>query len=580
MTIDVMDLPEISDFYDYSELLPLVEASRRSSALVYVEVESVSTTLNGRLKVVARDLIGSKTSKLYIILFKFNAFHLFHFTPSNRLYLYGQITRSYGTSYYAVHPRIVPAEFVGYSVPVRTLDPEKRKQLTSVVEYLPVKILDKYKLMPLEAAINALYFPSGFHNKEKAVERLIIEELMQIFSYYEKTSNQGQIIPLGEDHIKDFARLLNFSLTDDQYRAIKKIFSMLSTGTLNAILIGDVGTGKTVVAMAALWAVSVVHGFKSFFMAPSLILTGQHYERFKNYFGEVVGLVTSEEKIMSNQTKIFIGTHALINLKEVPVLTVIDEQHAFGVFAQQAVSKQHTLYMTATPLPRTFSQILSSICNVLELNQYPVKRNVVTHVTTAEEKEVIINKIRTYLEKQQRVMVVYPFIEAGVGNYKSLNQTSNFWIKHFPSDVLFLHGRISYKEKLDTIKSFRSEKRLLVSTTLIETGLDVPDVSLLVVVGAEMFGMLRLHQLRGRVGRRGQPSECYFIVKKRQNLEKLKPFEYINDSLKIVELDHSIRGPGNLMGVEQKGHFLKFFDPVKHQHLVEIAKEIFTSVNE
>jgi ATP-dependent DNA helicase RecG len=571
--MNITKYPEISRYYDYTRPLSFEEASQKTESLVYIEIERVNVTISNRLEVVARDLVTKSSSRLYITFYHYGPFHLFHLTPSNKLYLYGSVKKSHsGRSFYMHHPQIVPPQYVGYIIPAQTISESLKNELLSTSEYLPEHILETYNLMPLHTAIRTLYFPSGITNKEKAIERLILEEILSIFNYYKKDINT-LFIPLHREHIKEFTSIVNLTLTQDQTDAIEIIFTRLTQGNLDAILIGDVGTGKTIVAFAALWGVSILHGFKSFLLAPSVILAHQHYKRLKQYFKDKVGLFTSEKK-ENPDANILVGTHALLHTQDAPALTVIDEQHAFGVQQQSILQKYHILRMTATPLPRTFAQILSNLCDVIYIKEYPYKRDVTTYVVQPDRKEMILKKIQQYIKENAKVMVVYPFIEYETTNYKSLKHVAEFWMSRFPEHAIFLHGKMDYKEKIDTIEHFRKDRNLLISTSLIESGLDIPDVTLLVVVGAEQFGLLRLHQLRGRVGRGGQHAECFFIIKRHEVYEKFKPLEYINDNMEIVEMDSYLRGFGNLTGNEQKGNFLKFFDPQRHFYLIEIATEI------
>ena len=380
--------------------------------------------------------------------------------------------------------------------------------------------------------------------------------------------------PIIEADIRPFIGMLPFELTDDQVKAIGEILDDMSTGTaMRRILVGDVSSGKTVVSQAAAYA-CMSCGYRTLVLTPSTVLAQQHYEKFSQLFGEEkIGLCTGREK--TGEARIIIGTHALLNRKFKDVgLVIIDEQHRFGVSQRTQIALgAHALQLTATPIPRTVSLIYQGAIDISTLNSLPFKREVVTRVVSKSHTREILSHIREVIGDGGKALVVYPLVDDEKGEYKSVESSKEYWETTFPDETLFVHGKTDGKEEI--VSQFRTstEKRILVATSLIETGIDIPEASILIVSGAECFGLAALHQLRGRIGRRGNRSFCYFMFKNPEAEERLKLLETVHDGFELAEKDTDSRGWGDIFGRDQSGNMFKLPSVGIYRKVVDMVIE-------
>jgi ATP-dependent DNA helicase RecG len=429
-------------------------------------------------------------------------------------------------------------------------------------------------------AIRMIHFPEELTDVEIARRRLALDEFvelqLQIQSRRKKFEANVKAIPCGGDNhlMKPFLAHLGFKLTESQTRVLREIRADMSgVHPMRRLLQGDVGSGKTVVAAcSALMALE--SGCNVALMAPTEILAEQHYANFKKWFeplGIQIGLQTGGKKtdLTAGHGKtgvLFVGTHALFssgfNLPK-PGLVIIDEQHKFGVAQREQLVRKgnypHVLVMTATPIPRTLGLTLYGDLDISIIDQMPAGRGPLrTFVRMSNTLPKVFEFIREKISAGRQAYVVYPRVEdSGEKELKAVrSEFENLKKVLAPFSVGLLHGKLSGKEKETVMAAFRSNQiQVLLSTSLIEVGVDIPNATIMLVENAEHFGLAQLHQLRGRIGRGGYQSYC-ILVSNAKNLEaraRLKILEDTSDGFKIAEEDLKLRGPGELLGREQSG---------------------------
>jgi ATP-dependent DNA helicase RecG len=429
-------------------------------------------------------------------------------------------------------------------------------------------------------AVRMIHFPEELMDVEIARRRLALDEFidlqLQIQSRRKKFETNVRAIPCGGDNhlMKPFLSRLGFKLTESQTHVLREIRAdMGGAHPMRRLLQGDVGSGKTVVAAcSALMALE--SGCNVALMAPTEILAEQHYANFKKWFeplGIQIGLQTGSKKtedlVGKNQTEtLFVGTHALFSSGfdlPKPGLVIIDEQHKFGVAQREQLVRKgnypHVLVMTATPIPRTLGLTLYGDLDISIIDEMPVGRGPLrTFVRTANKLPKVFEFIREKISAGRQGYVVYPRVEdSGEKELKAVrSEFENLKKALAPFNVGLLHGKLSSREKENVMTSFRANQiQVLLSTSLIEVGVDVPNATVMLVENAEHFGLAQLHQLRGRIGRGGHQSYC-ILVSNAKNLEaraRLKILEDTADGFKIAEEDLKLRGPGELLGREQSG---------------------------
>ncbi|MCM1005811.1 MAG: ATP-dependent DNA helicase RecG [Prevotella sp.] len=455
-------------------------------------------------------------------------------------------------------------------------------------ETLPRQILDKYSLMPLGQALRHIHFPGDQKLLQSARERMKFEELfflqLHILRYARRRNSalQGQrFTKVGEYFNSFYSKVLPFELTGAQKRVIKEIRRDMNTGVqMNRLLQGDVGSGKTMVAFMTM-LLALDNGFQACLMAPTEILATQHYETINTWasaIGVKVMLLTGSTKakqrreihegLTDGSINLLIGTHALIedNVKFKDLgLAVIDEQHRFGVaqrsrlWAKNNVAP-HVLVMTATPIPRTLAMTVYGDLKLSVIDELPPGRKPVTTLLRYEQgREGVWRAVGRELAKGRQVYVVYPLIsENEKVNLKSLEQGYENVRGLFPSyTVCYVHGRMKPAEKEYQMQQFVSgQAQILVATTVIEVGVNVPNASVMIIENAERFGLSQLHQLRGRVGRGAEQSYCILMSKQQISATTRKRLEVMTettDGFLISEADMQMRGPGDMEGTQQSG---------------------------
>ena len=455
-----------------------------------------------------------------------------------------------------------------------------------VRETLGIDLIEQQRLMPLSEALANIHFPKDYIAMQKARERLKFEELfyiqLQILRQMKcREQNEGFRMPIVGKAFHEQYNSLPFPLTNAQKRVLREIQTDLKSGKqMNRLLQGDVGSGKTIVALlTALLAVD--NGYQACIMAPTEILANQHYETITQLLGALdvncqllTGSTTNKqrqplhEQLRNGEIDILIGTHALIE-KDVQFanlgLCIIDEQHRFGV-AQRAklweknVRPPHVLVMTATPIPRTLAMTVYGDLHVSIIDELPPGRKPVHTLHYNIERRTTINQFITQqIDLGRQVYVVYPLIQENEKlDLQDLQNGYNRLCESFPNyRISMVHGQMRAKDKDEQMQRFaKGETQILVATTVIEVGVNVPNASVMIIENAERFGLSQLHQLRGRVGRGAEQSYCLLLTKFEISKDTRKRMDIMvatNDGFRIAEADLQLRGPGDLEGTQQSG---------------------------
>lgn len=456
------------------------------------------------------------------------------------------------------------------------------EKIGDIEESLPQDIIEKYKLCSLDWAIKQIHFPDNIENVSIARHRLIFEELLTLQLGFillkdKKSSKNQQVI--SKDYTDEFYKLLPFKPTNAQVRAISDcIKDMASDTTMNRLIQGDVGSGKTAVAAGVMFNV-IKNGRQAAMMAPTEILATQHYEGLSKMLegaGIRLALLTGSTKakdkkaikadLMEGKIDLIIGTHALIQndveFKELG-LVVTDEQHRFGVEQRANLAMKgnnpHLMVMSATPIPRTLGLIIYGDLNISVLDELPPGRQTIrTDFVNSNYHERIYKFIRNAVDNGQQAYIVCSLVDEGESDLipakEYAEHLSNTAFKGY--NLGLLHGKMKPKEKDNVMNAFASgDVDILVSTTVVEVGVDVPNATIMLIENADRFGLSQLHQLRGRVGRGSQQSYCILVSdnKGESAQERLGVMKSTSDGFKIADYDLKSRGPGDFFGKRQHG---------------------------
>jgi ATP-dependent DNA helicase RecG len=470
---------------------------------------------------------------------------------------------------------------------------------SEIAEIVPNAILKRQNLVGIQEAIRELHFPESLENVKLAQKRIAFEEMLLIqlaAVRARKDWKESASVPIEFDEklIKKFVATLPFKLTNAQRKSSFQILKDLEKKyPMNRLLEGDVGSGKTVVAaIAALEA--MMAGYQTAILAPTEVLARQHFETFGKVlkdFSQKIGLLTNSEsrtfwkkntkknflgKIKKGEIKILIGTHALIQ-KSVEfknlALVIIDEQHRFGVNQRAYLQKQtaslkdglaksvpHLLSMTATPIPRTLALAFFGNLDISLLDEMPKgRKKIITKIITPSKRQEIYSFIRAEVESGRQAFFIFPLIEESekIAGRAATEEHRNLSENIFPDlKIGLLHGRMKPKEKEAVMQNFKNKDlNILVSTSVIEVGVDVPNATIMVIEGSERFGLAQLHQFRGRVGRSDHQSYCFLFTdsSSENTSQRLKALIDSEDGFKLAEKDLEIRGPGQFLGTRQSG---------------------------
>ena len=614
-------------YQDRTTLKKIAELEPNQDFVVQGVIEKVSQTFVPRKMLLVK--IKDNTGHLYLRFFYYfpglrNVFKegtLIQVSGSSRLGRYGLET---------VHPEyeivkdneFKPQILAKYPLTKGITHLKMRKLISEAIELIKADKIEVADLMPannfsnLNESIINVHAPDPKSDIEdylvggnsEARKRIGLEEMVankiSYLSIREQNKNRITSAFQNDKLAKDINSGLAFELTDDQVSAYEEISADIATQTpMLRLLQGDVGSGKTIVA--GLVAAHVVEGKKQVaILAPTTILANQHYQNFVEWFGEEeVQLLTSKipvkekrliyENIAEGKTKIIIGTHAVfqegVTYKDLS-LVIYDEQHRFGVsqrlkLKEKAEDYPHQLLLSATPIPRTMAMGVLSGLDISTIKSLPPNRTpIVTTTLPNNRRDALINRIKSAISKNSQVYWVCPLIDESESELIGIEDLEKILKKEFDSqDYEIIHGKMKDTDKHQILKDFKDKKtKILLATTVIEVGIDVPDANIMVIENSERFGLAQLHQLRGRVGRGEKESFC--ILMHSDSLTELseKRLEIItetNDGFVIAEEDLKLRGPGDILGLSQTGQpSFTFFDLLANEELQDEAERLAQEV--
>ena len=458
------------------------------------------------------------------------------------------------------------------------------EKLDTIPEYLPQEIINEYNLVSLDTAIRNIHFPKNDDDLQKARDRLIFDELfilqLSLLSLKKENKEVTTKNLVTKDYTEEFFGLLPFNPTNAQKRAVKEAVEDMQKGKqMNRLLQGDVGSGKTAVAAAIVYTASK-NGMQSALMAPTEVLASQHFETFVKLFEGsgikcelLVGSTKAKDKkeikerLKNGEIDLIIGTHAIIQ-EDVEFqrlgLVITDEQHRFGVKQRTGLCSKgenpHVYVMSATPIPRTLALIFFGDLNVSILDELPPGRQKIeTYSVTSAKRGSMFEYIRKHLDEGYQAYIVCPLVEEsemmqGIMSAEEYYKKAQIPFNGYKLDLL--HGKMTPKKKDEVMIKFKNrETQLLISTVVIEVGVDVPNAVIMVVENAERFGLSQLHQLRGRVGRGKAKSSCILVTdaKGEEAKARMRIMCETTDGFKIADEDLRLRGPGDFFGTRQHG---------------------------
>ena len=445
---------------------------------------------------------------------------------------------------------------------------------------VPDYLIEKYNFINKKEAVTNVHKPKDINSLKKADLHLIYEELftfmLKVSYLKEKNASGGKfnIKSFDEDKVNNFISSLPFNLTDGQMQAVSDIKGdFLSKKKMNRLILGDVGSGKTIVSFIALY-MNMLAEYQGVLMAPTEILAVQHFNNMKSLFGDKLNiqLLTSStkkgerNKILQNlkngETQVLIGTHSLLNDELVYNnlgLVITDEQHRFGVNQRQTLQEKgkdvDVLYMSATPIPRTLALTIYGDMDITEIRTKPGgRKEIITKIFKNSELKNVLEKMLDEIKAGHQIYVVAPLIDDEEDEKMNVTSLKDKFDVAFNGMIPtgLLHGKMKPNQKDEVMNSFKNgDTKILISTTVIEVGVDVKNATMMVIFNAERFGLATLHQLRGRVGRNDTQSYCYLISD--YDAERLKVLEESNDGFYISEQDFKLRGGGDIFGIRQSG---------------------------
>ena len=469
-----------------------------------------------------------------------------------------------------------------------------------VTDIIPSILLDKYKLIPKSEAIREIHRPDDMHLLKNAINHIKYEELfLFMLKMNELKRNRVKVIGIKKEvdknNVLEFINNLPFKLTNDQLKVVDEIYNDLTSNiVMNRLVQGDVGSGKTIVSFIAIY-INYLAGYQSALMAPTELLAYQHYLNIKNIFKDydikielLTGKTKNKKKLLedlkNNKIDVLIGTHALIEDSVVfnnLGLVITDEQHRFGVNQRSNLKNKGTnpdiLYMSATPIPRTYALTIYGDMDVSSIKTMPSGRvPVKTYLKKNSEIKEVLTMMYEELKNKHQIYVIAPLIEESdkidLENVYELEEKFNKAFKGIYK-VGVLHGKMTKDEKDNVMESFKNNDiQILISTTVIEVGIDIPNATMMVIFDSYRFGLSQLHQLRGRVGRNSLQSYCILISDYEK--ERLDILTLTTDGFKISEEDFRLRGSGDLFGIRQSGDMsFRLADIKKDYNILIKAKE-------
>jgi len=613
-TLGVKTIEDLLYFFpfryeDYSKITPIAELKADQQATVIGRIISVEAKRSPRkFMKMTEALITDEYSEMRVVWFN-QPYLAKTLKVGQRLFLAGKVAGYKGEMQFSnPHYEVIVGEEVKlgkiepvYHATARLTQKQLRfltnvaiEQLPLVTDWLPEEVISKYKLLSLREALHNIHYPQTLESVEEAAKRLKFQEVFlmmlqsaEIKKFISTSKAKKQSIKEGE--VKAFVASLPFKLTDDQRKAAWQMMQDLTLESpMNRLLEGDVGSGKTLVAAIALYQ-TILNGQQGVLMCPTEILAHQHYQtitkfldaKIKNIIlftqssqflnGEKITRPELLELLKNGQANLIIGTHALISdavsYKDLG-LVVVDEQHRFGVGQRKSIKDKnlakttpHFLSLTATPIPRSLALIVYGELEVSFLKELPPNRQAIkTNVVPEYKRQEAYDFIRQQVKEGRQVFVVCPLIDPSdtLGVKSVTEEHKRLSASIFPDlEIGLLHGKLKGVEKAAVMEEFKKNKtKILVSTSVIEVGIDIPNASVMMIEGAERFGLAQLHQFRGRVGRGADQSYCFLFPSKdssQQSVQRLNLMEQTNDGFKLAEYDLQLRGPGEVYGVRQSG---------------------------
>lgn len=619
-------------YEDYSQVVQIKDLRPNQTVTVRGKIVLIENRRAHRRRMtITEALIEDETGSIKVIWFN-QPFLTKNLKPGNEVFIAGTVEFDRLTLQFVspAYEKITEGESINTAkiVPVYPLTSNlTQKQLRFLIkialesvnlikEWLPQEILNKHQLMPLNRALDEIHFPENFSAQEQARYRFKFDELFliqlqsQLLRQY-LAQNKSPQIEFKEKEIKNFVGSLPFALTGDQKKAAWQILLDLEKSQpANRLLEGDVGSGKTVVAAIAALNV-LLNGFQTVIMAPTEILARQHFVSLKKLLESYkipIALLTGSEKVISENGQdvtdknevlkmikngkvgLIIGTHALIQT-EVEYknlgLVIVDEQHRFGVEQRKMLKDKnkngltpHFLSMTATPIPRSLALIIYGDLDLSIIKEMPKgRKRIITSLVDETNRQKAYQFIREEIKNGRQVFVICPLIDPsdklGVKSvteeFKKLDKVI------FPDlKIGLLHGKLKAKEKEEIMAQFKNNDiKILVSTSVIEVGIDIPNATIMMIEGADRFGLAQLHQFRGRVGRGEYQSYCFLLAENYQpkTRERLEALVKSNDGFALAEYDLKFRGPGEVYGRKQSGLPEMQLADLNDLELINIAKE-------
>lgn len=622
--LGIKTLGDMLTFYprkyeDWSKTALIKECVPGEVSCVRARVVTVPEMRPAKNGCLVKTLISDSESLMTLTFFN-NRYVVNQLHEGEEYLFYGKITENLFLEKEMLSPKFYPASKsneqlrpvyrMNASISSKTIERLEHNALEAakglVNDPLPDYIIKKYSFLSLYDSIYQMHFPSSASEFKKAKERLIFEEFLYLQLGMGLIGSERALytaVRVKDDYTDEFILRLPFELTNAQKRCVREYMSdMRSDRPMNRLLQGDVGSGKTAVAAALIYS-AVKNGWQCALMAPTEVLACQHADSLSRLLGSQVkiSLLTSavkakqkkyiKESLISGETNLLIGTHAIIqdSVKFLNLgLVITDEQHRFGVKQRAKLSAKgrnpHTLVMSATPIPRTLGLIVYGDLDVSIIDELPKGRaKIETYLVTSSYHERIYKFMRKHVSEGRQVYAVCPLIDENDDGADSLVSANEYYEKLknsvFPDlNVGLLHGRMKNTEKEEIMKRFSSgEINILVSTVVIEVGIDVANAALMVIENADRFGLSQLHQLRGRIGRGQYKSTC-ILVSDSQNDETRHRLSVIcktNDGFKIADEDLKLRGPGDFLGERQHG-----LPEMKLASLTDDTKILYEAKNE
>ncbi|MDI6603252.1 MAG: ATP-dependent DNA helicase RecG [Patescibacteria group bacterium] len=635
-------------YEDFSNIIPISEVKVGKLVSVRGKILDIKNIRTWKKRMtLTRAIVGDDSGAIQVIWFN-QPYLINTFKKGDLVFLAGKMNLKGGGRYLSnpAYEKLNPKELsnpdlvhTGRLIPIYPetqglssrwlrfiIKPLLSKLENKFLDFLPEKIKKEYKLLSLKEAIWQIHFPDVLKLAKSARDRFIFEELfiLSLAILQQKMKlikERAKAIPINVELIKNFVNNLPFKLTNDQRKAAWQILKDLEKSKpMNRLLEGDVGSGKTIVAIIVILNTAKA-GYQNVFMAPTEILAKQHFKTLKTFlkdFNLNIGLITSKgnklnnekisrkdilEKIRNNQVDILIGTHALVQEKVKfgkLALVVIDEQHRFGIEQRAKLCQQkdfipHLLSMTATPIPRTLALTIYGDLDLSLIKELPKgRKKVITKIIFPREREKTYEFIRQQIKSRRQVFVICPRIEPSNNIFeknpswrevKAVKEEFEKLSKEVFSDfkVKMLHGKMKIKEREEIMEDFKAGKiDVLVSTSVVEVGVDIPNASVILIEGADKFGLAQLHQFRGRVGRGKEQSFCFLFTDfpGKRTSQRLRALLSCENGFELAEKDLKIRGPGDFSGQRQWGIPDLIMDALKDIDLVEKTRQAAKEVLE